>query len=113
MQKVRKLEFGEIIKVNIKDGELSILTKQRDLKPRELTMTSDSTSTDHSTSDQECFSRESLNSLELTTLSLRDTQREELNNSSTSMDRLTPSSLTDIKTDLLTSKTMETTEISE
>jgi len=49
IKKEEKLSSGADIKELTKDGELSILTKQRRLQKKALTMTSDSTSTDHST----------------------------------------------------------------
>jgi hypothetical protein len=52
--KVKQLVSGVTIMVNTKNGMLSILTKLMLLQQRERTKTSDSTSTDHSTLDQEC-----------------------------------------------------------
>jgi hypothetical protein len=50
-----------------KDGRSSMLTKQRPLELRVSTRNSVSISTDHSTSDQECHSRELLSATVLTT----------------------------------------------
>jgi hypothetical protein len=54
MKKEEMSLSGRDMEVPTRDGESSMLTKQERPKPRDLTETSDSTSIDHSTSDQEC-----------------------------------------------------------
>jgi hypothetical protein len=54
MKKVKQLEFMVIIEARTNNGKLSTLIKQTRLLLRELTMTSVSISTDHSTLDQDC-----------------------------------------------------------
>jgi len=65
MKKVEQLVFGVTTEESINNGELSILTKLTQLLQRELTKTSVSTSTDHSTLDQECQCRELLRCTEI------------------------------------------------
>jgi hypothetical protein len=58
-----------------KNGKSSILTKLLQLEPRVSTRNLDSTSTDHSISDQDFHSRELLNATELTMSGSRDGER--------------------------------------
>jgi hypothetical protein len=44
---------GRDTEVQTRDGELSILTQSRESKPRDLTLDTDSTSEEYSTSDQD------------------------------------------------------------
>jgi hypothetical protein len=53
IQKVKRLSSGADTTKPTRDGELSTLTEQRRDQPRDFPETSVSTSTDHSTSDQE------------------------------------------------------------
>jgi hypothetical protein len=50
IKKAKLLLSGRNTQVPIRDGRLSILTKLKDHKRRDLTRNSDSTATDHSTS---------------------------------------------------------------
>jgi len=70
---------------------LSILIKLINLKLRDSTKNSDSTSTDHSTWSQDSHFTESLKLLVPITWSKRDTPREDLHNNSSSMKRPRPS----------------------
>jgi hypothetical protein len=71
--------------VSIKDGKLSILTKLIRLKPKAKMKNSASTSIDHSTLDQDCHSRESLNAMVQTMSGSRDGEQTPLLNNGTSM----------------------------
>jgi hypothetical protein len=53
MLKDKRLSSGRSIMDSTRDGELSMLTNQPRRDPRDMTRTSDSTSTDYSTSDQD------------------------------------------------------------
>ena len=113
MKKEDQLLFGTSTTVPIRNGESSILIIKRRNKPRDLMKTSVSTSTDHSTSNQECYSEELLSLLELQTLYSRDTQRTELSSNSTSTEPQRLLSHRDTKTDHLTSTVTEMTRTSE
>jgi hypothetical protein len=54
MKKEERLLYGEDTTELTRNGESSILTRKERDQPRVTTPTSDSISTDHSTSDQEC-----------------------------------------------------------
>jgi len=54
MLKDNKLVSGPTMEADIKSGLSSMLTRLERLIPRDLIRNSDSTETDHSTSDQEC-----------------------------------------------------------
>jgi hypothetical protein len=69
----------------IRDGKLSTLTKLPRRDPRDLTVNTDSTSIDHSTLDQDCHSRESLNAMVQTMSGSRDGEQTPLLNNGTSM----------------------------
>jgi hypothetical protein len=58
--------------MSIRDGELSMLTKPRRFQPRASTLTSDSTSIDHSISDQDFQWRELLKLIPTTISGSRD-----------------------------------------
>jgi len=66
-------------------GKSSMLTRLKRLELRVSTRNSDSISTDHSMSDQECQCKESLNATALTTSGSRDGERIPLPNNGTSM----------------------------
>jgi hypothetical protein len=68
-----------------KDGRLSMLTKLRLSGPRASTRSSDSTSTDHSTSDQECQCKELLSATVPTMSGSRDGERMSEPSNGTSM----------------------------
>jgi hypothetical protein len=63
IKKVKQLVFMVTMEEEDKNGMLSILTKLRDHKPRVLTRTSVSTSTDHSTLSQNSHSIELLSAM--------------------------------------------------
>jgi len=77
-----------------KSGKSSMLTRLKRLGLRVSTRNSDSTSTDHSTLDQECQCKESLNATAPTTSGLRDGERTPLLNNGTSMRFQRPSRTT-------------------
>ena len=77
-----------------RDGRLSTLTKLKQLELRASTRNSVSTSTDHSTSDQECQCKELLSATELTTSGSRDGERMLEPNNGTSMKSQRPSRTT-------------------
>jgi hypothetical protein len=58
MKKDTRSKCGTTMEAKLSNGKLSMLTKLRRNKPRDWLKTSDSMPTDHSTSDQECHSRE-------------------------------------------------------
>ena len=67
MKKEDKSASGVTTEANINNGQLSILTKQRDHKPRVSTKTLASMSTDHSILFQNSHSEELLSATVLTT----------------------------------------------
>jgi hypothetical protein len=86
--------FGTDIIRPIRDGELSMLTKLRRKEEVDTTVNTDSTSTELSTSDQECQCKELLK-MSLTILELEDmpVQEEEDNKLGSSIEFRIPSSL--------------------
>ena len=83
--KVNQSSSGATTEKLTRDGESSILTKLRRSKIRDFTRIPDSTSTDHSTSDQDFHSRESLRCTETDTSTLEDGSRTERDNSGSSI----------------------------
>ena len=77
MKKQEQFKFGKEMVQLPRNGQLNILIKKRKNQPREWMKTSVSISIDHSSSYQECQWRELSKWLELPTLSLRNTLREE------------------------------------
>jgi hypothetical protein len=67
MRKEMLLELQTTLEKQTKNGKLSMLTKQANSRLRDLMKSSVSTSTDHSTSDQECHSKELLSATVPTT----------------------------------------------
>jgi hypothetical protein len=84
IKKNNKLSSGVIMERRTRDGLLSILIKLNQFKLRDLQKNSDSTSTDHSTSDQDSQVRELLNAKDTTTSFLENGNRVRLDNISSS-----------------------------
>jgi hypothetical protein len=98
-----------------RNGRSSILTKLSKLKLRDLTKSSVSISTDHSTSDQDSQCTESLNALELATLFSRDIDHKvtSIHNDSSSIALPRPSDHNTGRTMLWKSNLMEDQATSE
>jgi hypothetical protein len=77
-----------------KDGRSSMSTRLPRLEPRASTRSSVSTSTDHSTSDQECQCKELQNATVPTMFGWRDGERTPMPNNGTSMKSQRPSRTT-------------------
>jgi hypothetical protein len=90
-----------------KDGRSSMSTRLPRLEPRASTRSSVSTSTDHSTSDQECQCKELLNATVPTMFGWRDGERTPMPNNGTSMKSQRPSRTTTGSHTHLTSSLME------
>jgi hypothetical protein len=75
MLKVEMLSFGTDTMELTRDGKSSMLTKHQRFQQKVLMSNSDSTSTDHSTSNQECHSIELLRHMETTTSITEDGSR--------------------------------------
>jgi hypothetical protein len=117
MRKVKPLrlqpEMVTTATTKTKDGRSSILTRLRNSEPRASTRSLDSTSTDHSTSDQECQCKELLSATVPTTSGSRDGERTSELSNGTSMKFQRPSRTTTGSLTHLTSKEMEDHPISD
>ena len=108
MRKVKQLEFGVTTEESTKNGKSSILTKQRDLKPRESAKISDSISTDHSTLSLNFHSLECLSATVPTMSGSRDGEITLEPNNGTSMESQRPSrTTTGSHTHLISNQTVD------
>jgi len=108
MLKVKRLLSTTDTTELTRDGESFMLTKQVNQQAKDTTANSDSTSTDHSTSDQDFQCKELLKPTALTSLS-EDGERTPTPRDSSSMEFQRPSRATTGRTDQLTSTPMANT----